>query len=69
MTTQYLLPKETFQALLKYLSRCPCGDVINLVLALNQLEKTEVEEPEKITQVRNRLGGVDPREIHKKEVT
>lgn len=68
MTTQYLLPKETFQALVKYLARCPCGDVISLVLALDQLETTEVADPEHLEEVKNRLGGVDPREIHKKEV-
>jgi len=39
----YLLPPDDAQKLLNYLLRCPCGDVVNLVLMLNNLEKTEVE--------------------------
>ena len=42
--THYLLPPDTAQELLTYLAKCPCGEVINLVLKLNQLETTEVEK-------------------------
>ena len=48
--THYLLPPDTAQELLTYLAKCPCGEVINFVLKLNQLETTEVEE-EKIEEV------------------